>query len=272
MTREPAVAGQFYPSSANKLRSMLADYTPDVDDKTEALGVLTPHAGYVFSGATAGKVFGRIQIPDTVVVLNPSHQVRHPACALWTNESWETPLGEVPIQGPLCDALEELPEVTANNQAHQGEHAGEVVVPFLQYHNPDVRICVLCITTSAGASEMRALGEGINEALAECGIDDSLVVASSDMSHERGTDALETVKAHDPMAVEKMEQLDPEGLIETCRTNNITMCGVLPAAAMMASVQGRGGIRGEVVDRATSADSPHGAGNYVVGYAGMIFN
>ncbi len=272
MTREPAVAGRFYPSDASKLRSMIDDYTPEIANKTRALGALSPHAGYVFSGPTAGEVFARIKIPDTVVVLNPSHQVRRPACALWTNDSWETPLGEVPVHDELCDALEDVEVLTANNQAHMGEHAGEVVIPFLQYHNPDVRICVVCVTTSADKADVEALGEGINEALEQCGMDDSLVVASSDMSHERGADALGIVKEHDPMAIEKMEQLDPQGLVDVCRANNITMCGVLPAAAMMTSVRDRGGTTGELIDQATSADSPHGAGNYVVGYAGMIFS
>ncbi|MFW6457747.1 MAG: AmmeMemoRadiSam system protein B [Planctomycetota bacterium] len=271
MIREPAVSGQFYPSDTSKLRAMIEDYTPATENKMEALGVLSPHAGYVFSGPTAGEVFGRVRIPDTVVVLNPSHQVRRPACALWTGGPWKTPLGEVELDDSLCDALAEVPAITPSNEPHQGEHAGEVVVPFLQYHNPDVKICVICVTTSAGMAETQDLGKGINDALEQCEINDGLVVASSDMSHERGSNALGVVNEHDPMAIEKMEELDPEGLIDTCRRNRITMCGVLPAAAMMESVKGRGGKTGELIDRTTSADSPQGAGNYVVGYAGMIF-
>jgi hypothetical protein len=69
-----------------------------------------------------------------------------------------------------------------------------------------------------------------------------------------------------------MERLDPEGLYNTCEQENITMCGVKPATAMMESVQAQGGTKGVLVDSSTSADSPYGAGSYVVGYAGMIFS
>ena len=93
----------------------------------------------------------------------------------------------------------------------------------------------------------------------------------SDMSHEQGPDALQVVQKNDPKAIEKMEKVDPSGLIKTCRKQNITMCGVLPAAAMMQSVKERGGEKGILVHQASSADSPYGRGNYVVGYAGMYF-
>ena len=99
----------------------------------------------------------------------------------------------------------------------------------------------------------------------------ALVVASSDMSHEDGPGALKIVNEHDPLAIAEMERLDPAGLVRVCSSEGITMCGVLPAAAMMASVRARGGSEGVLVHRATSADSPHGRGTYVVGYAGMIF-
>jgi AmmeMemoRadiSam system protein B len=74
------------------------------------------------------------------------------------------------------------------------------------------------------------------------------------------------------MAIAAMEKLDPDGLFRVCSTEGITMCGVLPATAMMASVAARGGSRGELISRATSADSPYGRGSYVVGYAGMVFS
>jgi len=134
-----------------------------------------------------------------------------------------------------------------------------------------VRIAVLCITPAADAVDVRGLGEGIATALEPCGEPDAIVVGSSDLSHERGADALRVVNAHDPLAIAEMERLDSEGLVRTCRSKMITMCGVLPVAVMMDSVRARGGTRGTLVHRATSADSPRGGGDYVVGYAGMIF-
>lgn len=271
MARAPVVAGQFYPAGAEELRSMIAGYTPAVEGRQEALGVLSPHAGYVFSGATAGRAFAQVRIPDTVILLTPSHRYPSPPCALWTGGPWETPLGEVALHEGVCSALAKLPMVTAEDRPHVPEHSGEVVLPFIQYHRPDVRMAVICVTQSATADQLLALGNGIGEVLGTCDEGDALVVASSDMSHEDGPQAEETVRRQDPLAIAEMERLDPSGLVRVCREKGITMCGVLPAAAMMACVKARGGTRGEVVHRATSADSPLGRGDYVVGYVGMVF-
>jgi len=271
MRREPAVAGQFYPAEAGRLRAMIAECTPQVAEPRQALGALVPHAGYVFSGPTAGAVLARLEVPATVVVLHPSHHYRSPACALWSGGSWQTPLGEAAIHRELTEALASLPMITLDDRPLLPEHSAEVVVPFLQYHRPDLRMAVICITGSATPQQLKDLGAGIAGALEQCGERDALVVASSDMSHEQGPNALQVVNRNDPLAIERMEALDPDGLIEVCRRRRITMCGVLPAAAMMACVRARGGTHGELVQRATSADSPHGRGNYVVGYAGMIF-
>ncbi len=271
MARRPVVAGQFYPAGAEELRSTIVHCTPAVENRGRALGALSPHAGYTFCGRTAGEVFGRIQVPATVVLLNPSHHCLTPACALWTGGPWETPLGQAALHEELCAALGELPVVTVDDGPHLPEHSGEVVLPFIQYHRPDVRIAVICITSRAALGELEQLGAGIKEALESCGEPDALVVASSDMSHEGGPGALQVVERHDPLAIAAMERLDPGGLVQTCRAEPVTMCGVLPAAAMMASVRARGGTEGVLLARATSADSPLGGGGYVVGYAGMIF-
>ncbi|MBS3763807.1 MAG: AmmeMemoRadiSam system protein B [Planctomycetes bacterium] len=271
MVRSPVVEGQFYPSDPDQLRSAIEKYTPDGGQREKVLGALSPHAGYVFSGPTAGKVFAKAEVTPTVVVLNPSHNAFRPPCALWSDGAWKTPLGTVELDENLNAALAELDVVSPDDGPHLPEHSGEVVVPFLQYHRPDVKIVVICITPSAGKTEIQELGNGIADCLKEQEKSDTLVVASSDMSHEQGRNALETVNEHDPIAIERMEQLAPEGLIEACDEKDITMCGVSPAAAMMISVEARGGSEGELVARATSADSPQGRGNYVVGYAGMIF-
>ena len=272
MTRKPAVANQFYPGNRSELQSTIGRFTPEVAEKTSVLGALIPHAGYVFCGRVAGKVFGSINIPSSIVLLNPSHHYCSPAFALWTGGGWQTPLGELELHEGICSALGKLPAVSADDRPHIQEHSGEVVLPFLQYHRPDVRIAVICVTSSAGLDELLELGRSIADVLKEQGQQDAIVVASSDMSHESGSGALDVVRRNDALAIEKMEQLDPEGLFDTCRKHHITMCGVLPAVAMMESVRARGGSRGELLDRATSADSPYGRGSYIVGYAGMVFS
>ncbi len=271
MIRKPAVAGQFYPEDGKKLRAAIAGFSPDVAKKKPALGVLCPHAGYVFSGPVAAEVFAGIEVPPVAVILNPSHNYHDPPFALWEGRGWETPLGEVPIHRELNAGLASLAQVTKANRVHEGEHAAEVVLPFLQYHRPDVQIAVICVTAGASRLSLRELGRGIASSLGHAGADDALVIASSDMSHEQGRDALDTVNANDPPAIAQMERLDAEGLLRTCSEKGISMCGALPAVAMMESVRARGGEQGKLVRRATSADSPYGRGDYVVGYAGMIF-
>lgn len=270
MAREPAVAGQFYPGDPSELESMIERFTPGDQEKTPALGALSPHAGYVFCGGVMGRLFGGMDIPETVLLLNPSHKVGRPAVALWTGEPWETPLGEVELDEGLCGELSDLPMVTEDKRPHAGEHSGEVVLPFLQYHQPDLEIAVACVTGAAELDELLELGDAVAGMTEER--EDLLVVASSDMSHESGPDALDIVKKQDPKAIEKMKGLDPEGLLQVCRRENITMCGVLPAVAMMQSAKVRGAAEGTMVERATSADSPYGSAGYVVGYAGMRFD
>jgi hypothetical protein len=127
------------------------------------------------------------------------------------------------------------------------------------------------VTASANLGSLKELGASLADVLARTGETDALIVASSDMSHESGSAALEIVNRNDPLAIAQMEALNPEGLYRVCREKPITMCGVLPAVVMMAAVAARGARQGILVARATSADSPLGGGSYVVGYAGMVF-
>ena len=132
MLRRPAVSGQFYPADPKALRSMLESFDPHTAEKAPALAALCPHAGYVFSGGVAGKTLGSLEVPDTVLVLNPSHHVASPAFALWGSGDWQTPLGVVPLHEGLTAALAALPLVSVEPWPHQPEHAGEVLLPFLQ--------------------------------------------------------------------------------------------------------------------------------------------
>jgi len=192
--------------------------------------------------------------------------------ALWTGGDWLTPLGPAKLHTELTAALADHPLTTADDRPHLPEHSGEVVVPFIQVCNPQARIAVVCVTVSAALETLKEFGAALPGILAGCGAADALVVASSDMSHERGPGALKTVQEHDALAVAEMEKLDPDGLHAACSKHRITMCGRLPAVAMMTSAAARGATRGTVMGRATSADSPHGGGDYIVGYAGMVFN
>jgi len=272
MMRKAAFAGQFYPSSGKKLRALISKYSPRVERKILVPGVLCPHAGYPFSGPVAAEVFAAVEVPPVALILNPSHNYYRPSFALWMGSSWETPLGETHIHKELSAELAALELVTEENRVHAPEHSGEVVLPFLKYHRPDIKIAVICVGAGAPEPAFRELGHGIAKCLEKAGAHDALVVASSDMSHEQGPGALDIVNKHDSLAIAHMEKLDPDGLVRECREKDITMCGVQPAAVMMHSVLARGGEKGNLIRRSTSAESPHGRDDYVVGYAGMVFN
>lgn len=272
MARNPVVHGRFYPAEPHGLKAMVEEFVSQAElPRAPAKGLLCPHAGYVFSGGVAGKTFGAVEVPDTVLVLSPSHNYDRPPLALWTGGDWLTPLGRVPMHEELTRALETIDGVTAEDRVHGPEHSGEVMMPFIQVCNPQARIAVICVTATAGQEALKAFGQALPDALREAGADDALVVASSDMSHEQGKGALDVVNEHDALVLEQMEAFSPEGVYDACKEHHVTMCGRLPAVAMMYSALARGASEAIHTGRATSADSPYGRGDYIVGYTGMVF-
>jgi len=170
MARQPVVAGQFYPADAARLRSAIRSYTPEAAEAAPALGVLSPHAGYTFSGPVAGRTFAQVAVPDTVLLLTPSHSFDRPALALWTGGAWGTPLGEAAMHEALTEALAFHPLTVADDRPHLPEHSGEVVVPFLQYHNPQVRLAVICVTATATREQLKQLGASLPGLLADAAL------------------------------------------------------------------------------------------------------
>jgi hypothetical protein len=272
MVRSPAVQDRFYPGDPDKLRGMVQSFVDQAESEPRpAAGILVPHAGYVFSGEVAGKTFGAVDVPDTVLVLNPSHNYAHPKLALWTGGGWQTPLGTLALHDELTDALASLDGVTREDRVHLPEHSGEVVIPFIQVCNPDARIAVVCVTQSAELEDLEEFGRALPAIFADIGAQNALVVASSDMSHEDGPNSLKRVNEQDALVHEQLKAFSPEGVYRVCRENRVTMCGRLPAVGMMYSALERGAEEAVMAARATSSDSPYGGGDRVVGYTGMIF-
>jgi AmmeMemoRadiSam system protein B len=126
MNREPIVSGQFYPASASQLRSMIELMVDETAEKEEVIGLISPHAGYIYSGPVAGAVISRVQFKDTFIILGPNHTGRGEPFSIMTEGTWSTPLGEVEIDSELgkqiltnSDYLEE------DYLAHQYEHSIE---------------------------------------------------------------------------------------------------------------------------------------------------
>ncbi|MDD2581734.1 MAG: AmmeMemoRadiSam system protein B [Desulfuromonadaceae bacterium] len=267
MQRQPAVAGQFYPVNENKLRAELSRMMPDNISRKWVKGVISPHAGYVYSGAIAGTLFSRIAIPDTVLIIGPNHHGTGAAAALYPDGEWLTPLGAVSISSRLNSLLlQHTPYIQSDVIAHQLEHSLEVQLPFIQYVRPDVTISAICLGHGDYAA-LRDIGQGIAAAISEYG-EDVLIVASSDMTHY---ESAASARRKDEMALERALALDGKGLLDVCHSRGITMCGVVPATVMIEAALGLGAHQAELVAYGNSGDVT-GDNSQVVGYAAVAIS
>jgi MEMO1 family protein len=264
LVRESAVAGTFYPASAAVLaRDVDAYLASATRPRAPAIGVVAPHAGYVYSGAIAGTVYGQVDVPARVIVLGPNHTgLGRARAALFPEGAWRTPLGDVPIDAGAHGALAAAQGVEEDPLAHLREHALEVQVPFLRRARADVSIAALCLAHLAYA-ECEALGQAVAHAAAGAG---ALVVASSDMSHYVSA---EEARAADHRAIERILALDPAGLYEVVHREGISMCGIIPATVMLVAARALGATRAELVRYGSSGDVT-GDHRRVVGYAGIV--
>ncbi len=261
MDREPAVAGRFYAGEPGALRRDVDRFLAAAGEKVAAKGIVAPHAGYVYSGAIAGAVYARIDVPARVIVLGPNHTgLGHPA-ALWPGGAWRLPTGDVPVDAELTAALAEG-VVERDRDAHLREHALEVQVPFLARSRPDVAIAALCLGHLRYA-DCEAIGRIVARAARAHG---ALVVASSDMSHYIPATL---ARQKDHRAIERILALDPRGLYDVVHREDITMCGVIPATVMLVAARELGATRAELVRYGNSGEV-NGDLDQVVGYAGLL--
>jgi AmmeMemoRadiSam system protein B len=232
-----------------------------------AIGVVVPHAGYIYSGKVAGATYTRVAIPSRTIILCPNHTGFGVPLSIMSSGSWQTPLGELQIDGELAIALMASdPDLEEDSEAHRREHAIEVQLPFLQnrLHGMDTRFIPITVGLSDWAA-LERLGKAIAETIQR--IDRNiLIIASSDMNHYE-SDAITRVK--DARAIEQLLKLDARGLHETVRRERISMCGVGPATAMIVASRSLGATDAELVKYATSAEVSKDF-DRVVGYAGVV--
>jgi AmmeMemoRadiSam system protein B len=264
MIRHPAVSGQFYSSDPATLKNEIKRFIKTGLNREKVVGVIAPHAGYMYSGAVAGSVYSVIEIPDTVIILGPNHHGFGAKMALYPAGEWITPLGSTKINDELAQLVNRnSSQIEEDFAAHRYEHSLEVQVPFLQYNNPDVSIVPICIG-SCNYEDCRDLGIGIAKAILEYG-KDVLMVASSDMTHYESAPA---AKKKDQLALREILALNPEGLVKTCRNKAISMCGVIPATVMIVAALELGAKKAKLVKYATSGDVT-GDNEQVVAYAAV---
>ena len=265
--RHPAVAGRFYPRDGESLREEVHAYLSQTPHRkpVRALGCIAPHAGYMYSGHVAGAVFARLEIPQLCLVMCPNHTGAGRALAIVSEGAWQTPLGNVPIDGALAAALKQrCPLLHEDSSAHRSEHAAEVELPFLQMQQPQLKFVPIALGTGQ-FDTLEQLGNAIADVIAAHN-GDVLIIASSDMNHYE-SDAITRVK--DKSAIEAILRLDAPALYDVVTRQHISMCGLGPAVTMLTATKKLGANSAELVKYATSGDVS-GDRDLVVGYAGVI--
>ncbi len=263
--RHPAVAGRFYPEDRDTLLSDLQSFLRAREAPRAALACMVPHAGYIYSGSVAGAVFADLEIPRRCLLLCPNHTGRGRPLAIMSHGAWQTPLGTVPIDSPLAETLkQQCPLLNEDAEAHRGEHAIEVVLPFLQQSRPEFTFVPIALGTGH-LDALEQLGEAV-AAVAKTQEQPVLIIASSDMNHYEN-DQITRVK--DTKAIERILALDPRGLYEVVMKESISMCGFGPAVAMLTAAKRLGATTAKLIKYATSGDV-FGERELVVGYAGVV--
>lgn len=267
MIRQPAVAHRFYPGNPQELaRTVQSLLPPDPAVKRKALGVVSPHAGYIYSGAMAGRTIGSVEIPRTVIILGPNHHGRGAKAAVSTTD-WQMPGGVVPCDTEISKALIGVSELLSEDElAHQFEHSIEVQVPFLQELQPELQIVAISLS-SLNYQECIEIGEAIAGVIVQS-TDEILMVASTDMSHY---ESRSSASAKDKRALDKVLALDPEGLYRTVLKERISMCGFIPVAVTLVAAIKLAASRAELVGY-TDSGAVSGDTDQVVGYAGVIIS
>ncbi len=263
--RQPAVQDRFYPGSPEALNKTIEDLLPKSDEShpKAAIAAISPHAGYVYSGELAAKTLNAVEIPETVIIIGPNHRGVGAPVALSTH-SWDMPFGTVEADNDFSTRLvANCSNIQRDELAHRYEHSLEVQVPFLQKLQPNLSIvplvvshisCPLCLTiATAIAKTIRSTDKKV------------LMVASTDMNHYESRD---TTTRKDRLALQCVEELNPEKLYQTVHDNKISMCGVVPVTIVLFAAKILGATSATLIERSDSG-AISGDTDQVVGYAGL---
>jgi AmmeMemoRadiSam system protein B len=277
--RRPTQAGAFYEGDVDTLKTQiencfLQEFGPKKRPKVnrngprEIIGLVCPHAGYMFSGSVAANAYYELAsdgAPDTVVILGPNHTGYGSALSVVNEGFWRTPLGDVEIDGETANRIvQETRIVDVDELAHRFEHSIEVQLPFLQYlYGSEFKFVPICFQMQDLSSAVE-VGKALAEVLDN---KNAVVIASSDMTHyePQGNAA-----AKDMAALKAVEAMDEKRFYSIIEKQNVTACGYGPIAALITAAKGLGAKEAKLLCYKTSGDT---TGDYssVVGYAAVSF-
>ena len=272
--RSPAVAGSFYPDSPKVLSAQVEKFIHDAELKEtdgKLIGLIAPHAGYVYSGHVAGYAYKQLvgQSFDTVVLLGLSHRYRIDGAAIYARGAFRTPLGDIQIDEDLAAEITRLTsDIVDLPAAHANEHSLEVHLPFLQHILPDFRIVPILLQDDSPENVI-PLAQAIAEVMSDrfC-----LLIGSTDLCHYP---TYEVARKSDQVVIEAIEHFDPDYLrdqmeeymqIHPTQNFHCMMCSTGAIYATMRAAKALGGDRIEVLKAANSGDVPIGGRDQVVGY------
>ncbi|MGC8954955.1 MAG: AmmeMemoRadiSam system protein B [Fervidobacterium sp.] len=264
MDRKPIVAGKFYPGTPIQLEKTCEAFIGERkigEILTHPIGLILPHAGYTYSGKTAGIGIRRAMefgSPRNIIILGPNHTGYGSPVSVWWEGSWHTPLGKVEINSEMASMLIDNELVFPDEMAHLYEHSIEVQLPLLQYAFGTFSIVPVCMMDQRLSTSLE-VSRKIKNILEK--YPDTLVIASSDFNHY---DPHEVTVKKDELAIKKILENDLEGLLEVLKRHNVTMCGPGPVAVVRSLF-----TQAELVYHTTSAEFSQDY-SYTVGYASFI--
>lgn len=276
--RRPAVAGSFYASDSKSLNMQIENCflnnigpgkipVPNLKKQNNIIGLVSPHAGYMYSGPVAANGFYQIALdgqPDTIIILGPNHRGFGRDISIMTEGSWKTPLGELEIDTEIAEKiLNNSKIIKADYKAHQNEHSIEVQLPFIQYiFDKSIKFIPICMTRQDIITDIE-IARSISSSVVDRNV---LIIASSDFTHYEPQESAEKA---DKQAINAILEFNPKKLYDMIYNQNLTMCGPGPITVMLIVCETLGAKKAELLKYATSGDVS-GMLDQVVGYASII--
>lgn len=266
--RPPAVAGMFYPESASTLSrevDQLMESTKSPRPEGIVKGLISPHAGYMYSGSTAARAYGLLhgETYEAVIVVGPSHREYFYGVSLYPGDAYRTPLGDVLIDKNIRSELENIPKnISISDMGHRGEHSVEVQLPFLQKMLGQFSFVPVIM-----GDQKRELCSALADQLAGVALRHKiLLVASSDLSHYHTYD---TAVHLDKKVIRLVEKFDGEGLLDLFEQDEAEACGGGPIVSVMLAARKIGANQSKALFYCNSGDIT-GEKDRVVGYLSAV--
>lgn len=263
--RRPAVAGSFYPSNPQRLRGDIESYIKGAEKKKlggELFGLIVPHAGYVYSGPVAAHSYVHLVDSGTelAVVLAPSHRARFEGASVVPSGVFETPLGDIAVDGDVGEETARKPHITFIKEVHADEHSLEVQLPFLQYVLKEFTLLPVIVGT-VDMKMCRTIAEELAGVLGAVKKRFTVVI-STDLSHYHSHERAQKI---DGVFVENLGRFDIPALHEALCADEAQACGEGPVLTGLFLGKALGARSVEVLKYATSGDTAGGK-SQVVGY------